>query len=64
MPKMKTHSGIKKRVKVTSTGKLLSERATMQHKFQTKSSTKKRRLSGTSAINKADVPRVKKMLGL
>ena len=64
MPKNKTHSGIKKRVKVTSRGKILSERANMQHKFESKSSRKKRRLSGTSAVSTADVPRVKKMLGI
>ncbi|MEO9139317.1 MAG: 50S ribosomal protein L35 [Jatrophihabitans sp.] len=64
MPKMKSHSGMKKRVKVTSRGKLLTERANMQHKFLTKSSRKKRALSGTSAVSKADGPRVKRMLGI
>ena len=64
MPKNKSHSGIKKRVRVTGGGKLLSERATMQHKFESKSSTKKRRLSGTSEVAKADTRRVKKMLGI
>ncbi len=64
MPKNKTHSGMKKRVKVTSRGKLLSARANMQHKFEAKSSRHKRRLSGTSAVSANDAPRVKRMLGI
>jgi len=63
MPKMKTHSGMKKRVKITGSGKLLSERAGRRHLMERKSSTLSRRLSGTSEIAKVDVPRVKKMLG-
>ncbi len=64
MPKNKTHSGIKKRVRVTGSGRVLSERANMQHKFEHKSSRKKRRLSGTTPVAGADVSRVKKMLGI
>lgn len=60
---MKTHSGMKKRVKITGSGKLLSERAGRRHLMERKSSTLSRRLSGTSEIAKVDVPRVKKMLG-
>jgi large subunit ribosomal protein L35 len=64
MPKMKTHSGMKKRVKITGTGKLRTERAGKRHLLERKSSSLTRRLSGTSEVAKADVPRVKKMLGL
>ncbi|SHG77884.1 large subunit ribosomal protein L35 [Jatrophihabitans endophyticus] len=64
MPKNKTHSGIKKRVRVTGRGKLRTERANMQHKFEHKSSRHKRRLSGTSEVASPDVPRIKKMLGI
>ena len=64
MPKMKTHSGMKKRVKVTGSGKLLTEKAGKRHLLERKSSSLTRRLSGTSEVAKADVPRVKKMLGL
>jgi large subunit ribosomal protein L35 len=60
---MKTHSGMKKRVKITGSGKLLTERAGKRHLMERKSSTLSRRLSGTTAIAKVDVPRVKKMLG-
>jgi large subunit ribosomal protein L35 len=63
MPKNKTHSGMKKRVKVTGTGKLLTERAGKRHLLERKSSTLTRRLSGTEELSAHDVPRVKRMLG-
>jgi large subunit ribosomal protein L35 len=63
MPKNKTHSGMKKRVKVTGSGKLLTERAGKRHLLERKSSTLTRRLSGTEQLAPADVPRVKRMLG-
>ena len=63
MPKNKTHSGMKKRVKVTGTGKLLRQHAGKRHNFERKPSTLTRRLTGTTEVAKADVPRVKKLLG-
>jgi large subunit ribosomal protein L35 len=63
MPKNKTHSGIKKRVKVTGSGKLLFQRAGKRHLLEHKSSNVTRRLSGTSEIAPADTARVKKLLG-
>ena len=63
MPKNKTHSGMKKRVKVTGSGKLLSQHAGMRHKLEKKPSTLTRRLSGTKEISAVDAPRVKKLLG-
>jgi large subunit ribosomal protein L35 len=63
MPKNKTHSGMKKRVKVTGSGKLLTERAGKRHLLERKSSTLTRRLTGTEQLAPADAPRVKRMLG-
>ena len=63
MPKNKTHSGMKKRVKVTGSGKLLTQRAGMRHQLERKPSRLTRRLSGTEEISKADRGRVKKLLG-
>ncbi len=63
MPKNKTHSGIKKRIKVTGSGKLLFERAGKRHLLERKPSRLTRRLTGTTEIADADAPRVKKMLG-
>ena len=63
MPKMKTHSGTKKRFKVTGTGKLRAQRAGLRHNFEHKSSTLTRRLSGTTEVSPVDAPRLKKLLG-
>jgi large subunit ribosomal protein L35 len=63
MPKNKTHSGIAKRVKITGTGKLLRQQTGQRHRLEVKSSKETRDLSGTVPVNKADVKRVKKLLG-
>ncbi|WP_182376123.1 50S ribosomal protein L35 [Nocardioides sp. WS12] len=64
MPKNKTHSGAKKRFKVTGSGKILRQKAGMRHNLEKKASKVTRRLSGTVEVSKNDVPRAKKMLGL
>lgn len=51
MPKQKTHKGTAKRVKVTGTGKLMREQANNQHKFEYKSSTRKRRLDQEQVVS-------------
>ncbi len=63
MPKQKTHSGAKKRFRVTGTGKVLRERAGKRHLLERKPSTLTRRLTGTTEVAKNDVKAVKKMLG-
>ena len=63
MPKNKTHSGMKKRVKVTGTGRLLTEQAGKRHLLERKSSRITRRLTGTVEVAPADAPRVKRLLG-
>jgi large subunit ribosomal protein L35 len=64
MPKMKSHSGMGKRVKITGTGKIISEQAGKRHLLEVKSSRRTRRLTGTVELAKVDVKRVKRMLGL
>jgi large subunit ribosomal protein L35 len=63
MPKMKRHSGMGKRVKITGTGKILRQQTGLRHRLEVKSSKETRDLSGTVEVSKADVKRVKKMLG-
>jgi large subunit ribosomal protein L35 len=63
MPKMKTHSGAKKRFRITGKGKVMREQANRQHKFESKPSTRTRRLSMDVVTSKADVTRVKRLLG-
>jgi large subunit ribosomal protein L35 len=63
VPKNKTHSGIKKRVKITGSGKLLTQHSGMRHNLEKKPSRLTRRLTGTKEIAGADAPRVKRLLG-
>jgi large subunit ribosomal protein L35 len=63
MPKMKSHTGMGKRVKVTGRGKVLREQAGIRHLLEGKPSTRTRRLSGVVHVAKADVKRIKKLLG-
>ncbi len=62
MPKMKTHSGAKKRFKVTGGGKLRGRHAMTSHILGKKSAKRKRRLSNPVEVAKADVPRIKGLL--
>jgi large subunit ribosomal protein L35 len=64
VPKMKTHSGAKKRFKVTGSGKLMREQANRRHLLEGKPSTRTRRLAADVAVSKADAKKVKRMLGL
>ena len=63
MPKNKTHSGTKKRIKVTGSGKLLREKAGKRHLLEKKSSHKTRSLSGTTEVSSQDTQRVRGLLG-
>ncbi len=63
MPKFKTHKGTAKRVRVTGTGKLVHEATNNQHKFEYKSSSRKRRLKGTEEFAPAERKRIRALLG-
>ncbi|AXE54348.1 MULTISPECIES: 50S ribosomal protein L35 [Aurantimicrobium] len=64
MPKMKTHSGSKKRFKVTGTGKLKKQQAGMRHNLEVKSGKRKRSLNHDEVLSPADSKVIKKLLGL
>lgn len=63
MPKQKTHSGAKKRFKVTGTGKITHEQANRRHLLESKSSKRMRRLEGDKVLAPGDAKKVKKLLG-
>ncbi|WP_127842237.1 50S ribosomal protein L35 [Actinomyces wuliandei] len=63
MPKNKTHSGAKKRFRVTGSGRLMHEQANKRHLLEVKSSRRKRKLSKDQPVAPADVRQVKKLLG-
>ena len=64
MPKMKTHSGAKKRFKVTAKGKVRGRHAYSSHILEKKSPKRKRSLGRPAEISPHDVPRIKDMLGV
>ncbi|MDQ1293444.1 MAG: large subunit ribosomal protein [Actinomycetota bacterium] len=63
MPKMKTHSGAKKRFRITGGGKVMREQANRRHLFEGKPSTRTRRLALDVETSSADQKRVRRMLG-
>ncbi len=63
MPKMKSHSGAKKRFKKTSTGKLRGRHAYSSHILEKKSPKRKRQMARPVVIAPADTSRVNKLLG-
>ncbi len=63
MPKMKTHSGAKKRFKRTANGKLRGRRAYSSHILEKKSPKRKRRMKRPVAIARPDRGRVDELLG-
>ena len=63
MPKMKTHSGAKKRFKVTGSGKVRGRHAFTSHILEKKSPKRKRALGKAALISDDDTPRIKRMLG-
>ena len=64
MPKVKKHSGAKKKFKVTGTGKLMRRRAMKSHYLEKKSPKNKRRFSKDAPLDKSNVKSVKKLLGM
>ncbi|WP_125611509.1 50S ribosomal protein L35 [Specibacter cremeus] len=64
MPKMKTHSGAKKRFKLTGSGKLKRQQANRRHYLEHKSSRITRRLAGDKIVSPADARNIRKMLGI
>ena len=63
MPKMKSHSGAKKRFKVTGRGKLRARHAMTSHIRVKKNAKRQRRLAKDLAVSDADRPRVRELLG-
>ncbi len=63
MPKTKTHSGTKKRFKLTATGKVRGRSAFSSHILEKKSPKRKRRQAEPAVISKSDQKRVKTLLG-
>lgn len=64
MPKMKTHKGTAKRIKLTSSGKLLRRRASGGHLLAKKSKSRKRAINTTASVTGKMAKNVKRALGV
>lgn len=62
MPKMKTNSGAKKRFSTTGTGRVRRKKAFKSHILTKKSPKRKRNLRGTTLVDTADEPRMRKLI--
>ncbi len=64
MPKLKTHKGTAKRIKVSGSGKLIRERAFGNHILAKKSKSRKRNIKTAAAVQGKIAKNVKKALGV
>lgn len=62
MPKMKSKSGAKKRFKLTGTGKIKRKHAYKSHILTKKSTKRKRNLTYSALVDKADEKNIRVML--
>ncbi|MCR5706036.1 MAG: 50S ribosomal protein L35 [Acholeplasmatales bacterium] len=62
MPKQKTHSGLKKRIKVTGTGKLKRGHAYTGHLKTNKTHKENKNLSKQGLVDKTDAKRIKSLI--
>jgi large subunit ribosomal protein L35 len=62
MPKLKTHRGMAKRVKVTGTGKIKRSRAFHSHLLSSKSPKRKRNLAKAAIVHSTNEKNIKKLV--
>ena len=62
MPKMKTKSGVKKRFKITASGKVKRNRQGKRHLLSSKSPKRRRRLGSAAYVEKDDMRRITESL--
>lgn len=64
MPKLKTHSGTKDRIKVTKSGRIQRRHSARNHFLQKKSASRKRRFDGVIQITGKAEKNIKRKLGI
>ena len=64
MPKLKTHSGTKDRIKITKNGKVMRRHSMRSHFLQKKSAARKRTLAGTEEVVGEFAKSIKQRLGV
>lgn len=63
MPKQKTHKGLKKRVKVTASGKVKYKRSCGGHLMSSKNAKRRRRIASSSILDSSVTAKIKTALG-
>lgn len=63
MPKLKTHSGTKDRVRITKNGKVRVGSPNRNHFMSKKSAARKRKLAGLQTLLGSNVKMIKQKLG-
>lgn len=64
MPKLKTHKGTAKRVKLSAGGKILRQRASGGHLLAKKSKSRKRAINTTGEVTGSMAKNIKRSLGV
>ena len=64
MPKMKTHSGAKKRMRLTATGKVKRKQANTSHLMRNKSKKSKRKHVSSALVHTSEEKRMRALLGV
>ena len=62
MPKIKTHSGAKKRFKLTKNGKVIRAHANKRHILNKKTTKRKRGLRQNAVTDKTNVAQIKRLI--
>ena len=62
MPKLKTHTGAKKRLKVTATGKIKRRKAYKSHLLTGKSAKRTRGLRKATLVSDSEYDKMKRLL--
>ena len=62
MPKLKTHSGAKKRFRTTKSGKIKRKKSNLRHILTSKGSKRKRQLRAGSFVSAADQKNVNRLI--
>ena len=64
MPKLKTHKGTAKRVKVTASGKITRRRASGNHLLAKKSKSRKRAINTPEQVTGSMAKNIKRAIGV
>ena len=62
MPKIKTHSGAKKRFKLSKNGKVIRAHANKSHILNKKTTKRKRGLRKTTVVGETNVAQIKRLI--